>query len=158
MELDEALRVLASLEKEGVDYILIGGAALTLHGLVRSTEDLDLFVRPTAENIERLRGALRAVYDDPSIDEISTEDLLGEYPVVRYYPPEGELFLDILTRLGDFATFDSLEIQEIESHGIRIRLASPRTLYWLKKDTLREIDHVDAERLKEKYRFDEPEE
>lgn len=158
MELDDALRVLSSLAKEGVDYILIGGAALTFHGLVRSTEDLDLFVRPTAENIERLRRALRAVYNDPSVDEISTEDLLGEYPAVRYYPPEGELFLDILTKLGEFATFDSLEIQEIESNGVKIRLASPKTLYWLKKDTLREIDHMDAERLKEKYRFDEPEE
>jgi hypothetical protein len=158
MELDEALRVLASLEKERVDYVLIGGAALVFHGLVRATEDLDFFVRPTAENIERLRRALRAVYDDPSVDEISTEDLLGEYPAVRYYPPEGELFLDILTRLGEFATFDSLEIQEIESHGIKVKLASPKTLYWLKKDTLREIDHSDAKRLKEKYRLDEPDE
>ncbi|HEY0510844.1 MAG TPA: nucleotidyl transferase AbiEii/AbiGii toxin family protein [Thermoanaerobaculia bacterium] len=158
MELDEALRVLASLAEERVDYVLVGGAALAFHGLVRATEDLDFFIRPTAENIERLRRALHAVYDDPSIDEISTEDLLGDYPAVRYYPPEGEMFLDILTRLGEFATFDSLEVEEIESHGIPIRIASPRTLYWLKKDTIREIDHLDAERLKEKYRLDEPKE
>lgn len=96
MELDEALRVLASLEKEEVEYVLVGGAAMTFHGLVRATEDLDFFVRPTPENIERLRKALKAVWDDPSIDEISTEDLLGDYPAVRYYPPEGELFLDIM--------------------------------------------------------------
>src|SRR6476660_2232778 len=110
MELDEALKVLASLEKEEVDYVLVGGVAMNLHGLVRATEDLDLFIRPSAENFERLRRAMRSVYqDDPSIDEISTEDLLGDYPSVRYYPPTGEMFLDILTRLGEFATFESLE-------------------------------------------------
>jgi hypothetical protein len=149
MELDEALKVLASLEKEGVDYVLVGGAALTIHGLVRATEDLDLFVRPTPENIERLRRALQSLYQDPSIDEISTEDLLGDYPAVRYYPPSGELFLDILTRLGEFATFESLEAQEVEWKGVKVRVASPKTLYGMKKDTVRDIDRLDAERLRE---------
>jgi len=149
MELDEALKVLASLEKEGVDYVLVGGAALTIHGLVRATEDLDLFVRPTAENIERLRRALQSLYQDASIDEISTEDLLGDYPAVRYYPPSGELFLDILTRLGEFASFESLEAQEVEWNGVKVRVASPKTLYWMKKDTVRDIDRLDAERLRE---------
>jgi len=155
MELDEALKVLASLEKEGVEYVLVGGAAMNFHGLVRATEDLDLFVRPTGENVERLRRALQAVYQDPHIDEISTEDLLGDYPAVRYYPPTGEMFLDILTRLGEFATFESLEAQEVESNGVKIRLASPKTLHWMKKDTVREIDHLDARRLREKFRLEE---
>lgn len=157
MELKEALLVLASLEKEQVEYVLIGGAAMTFHGLVRATEDLDFFVRPTTDNIERLRRALRAVYDDSNIDEISTEDLLGDYPSVRYYPPEGDLFLDILTRIGEFATYDSLEFREVESDGVKIRLATPRTLYWLKKGTVREIDHIDAERLREEFRLDDGE-
>ena len=155
MELDEALKVLASLEKEGVEYVLVGGAAMNFHGLVRATEDLDLFVRPTAENIERLRRALKAVYQDPDVDEISTEDLLGDYPAVRYYPPDGEMFLDILTRLGEFATYESLEAQEVESNGIKIKLASPKTLHWMKKDTVREIDHLDAQRLREKFQLEE---
>ena len=149
MELDEALEVLASLEKEGVEYVLIGGAALTVHGLVRATEDLDLFVRPTADNVERLRRALGSVYQDPNVSEISTEDLLGDYPAVRYYPPRGRLFLDILTRLGEFATFESLESQEVQWNGVKVKVASPRALYWLKKDTVRDIDRLDAERLRE---------
>jgi hypothetical protein len=155
MDLDEAFQVLASLEKERVDYILVGGAALTLHGLVRATEDLDIFVRPDAENIDRLRRALRAVYQDPGIDEISAEDLMGDYPAVRYYPPEGDLFLDILTRLGEFATFDSLEVQEIDFRGIKVKIASPRTLYRMKRDTVREIDRIDAARLRDAFDLDE---
>ena len=157
MHTDELMRVLASFEKAGLDYVVVGGVALNLHGLVRATEDLDVFIRPTEENIENLRKALRAVYEDPSIDEISTGDLLGDYPAVRYYPPEGELFLDILTRLGEFASFDDIEAQEIEKDGLRIRVASPRILYWMKKDTVREIDHADAEKLKERFRLDDSE-
>ena len=70
----------------------IGAAAMGFHGLVRATEGLDLFIRATLENVERLRTALRAVYEgDPHIAEIVATDLLGEYPAVRYYPPTGDL-------------------------------------------------------------------
>jgi Nucleotidyl transferase AbiEii toxin, Type IV TA system len=62
-------RVLAALEREGVHYLVFGAAALNFHGLARFTEDLDLFVKPTRENIDRLKRALHAAFDDPHIDE-----------------------------------------------------------------------------------------
>lgn len=155
MRVDELLDVLRALDAEEVEYVLVGATALNVHGIVRATEDIDLFVRPTAENIERLRSALQAVYDDPDIEEISTEDLLGEYPAVRYYPPEGELFLDILTRLGSFAGYDDLEVETVEFEGLPVRVASPRALYRLKKDTLREIDRMDAELLRRRFDLEE---
>jgi hypothetical protein len=80
---DEIVRVLRAFEASGLEYVLIGATAMGFHGLVRATEDLDLFVRATPENIERLRAALREAYaDDPHIDEISSADLLGEYPAL----------------------------------------------------------------------------
>jgi hypothetical protein len=89
---DEMLRVLAALAAEGVEYVLIGAAAMGIHRVVRATEDLDLMIRANGENIERLRRALRATYPgDPSIDEISTDGLLGDFPAIRYYPPTGDL-------------------------------------------------------------------
>lgn len=151
MNMKEVMEILASLEREAVDYALIGGVAVNFHGIPRTTEDLDFFVRPTSENIERLRSALRKVYDDPNISEISTEDLTGDYPAVRYYPPDTDLYLDILTRLGEFASFDDLEVAEIEIDGVKVRLVTPRILYWLKKNTVRDIDRADAQFLKEKF-------
>jgi hypothetical protein len=54
-------------------------------GLVRATENVDVFVRATPENIESLRTAFRSVYaGDSMIDDIRTEDQLGEYPSVRH--------------------------------------------------------------------------
>ncbi len=158
MDLDDLLRILASFEKEGLEYALIGAVALNLHGIARTTEDLDLFIRPTAENVERLRRALRAIWDDPHIAEISTEDLLGDFPAVRYLPPGTELYLDILTRLGEFARYEDLEIIEKELSGVRVRVASPASLYRLKKGTVRVKDRLDAELLREKFDLpDEPE-
>ena len=151
MDMDEILRLLASFHDHGLEYAIIGGVALNLHGIPRTTEDLDFFIRPTEENVERLRQALHSVYEDPSIAEISTEDLLGDYPSVRYLPPDTELFMDILTRLGEVATYEDLEIVEIDLQGVPVRLISPRTLFELKRDTVRTKDKLDAVLLDEKF-------
>ena len=49
MDRDEILRVLRAFEASGLEYVLIGATAMGLHGLVRATEDLDLFIRATPE-------------------------------------------------------------------------------------------------------------
>jgi hypothetical protein len=151
--LDDVLRVIASLNRAGVEYAIVGGVALNLHGLVRATEDLDLFVRPEPENIERLRRALKEVWTDPDIDQITAEDLCSDYPVIRYGPPDGTLYLDILARLGETTRFDDLQIEVKEVEGVRARVATPRTLYRMKKDTVRPIDKADALALRTAFGF-----
>jgi hypothetical protein len=102
MDFDEARRILAALEREGVRYVLVGSMAMAAHGIVRATRDMDLFVSPDPDNVERLRRALRSLFEgDSSVEEIIAEDLAGEYPAVQYVPPHGLYSLDILARLGD---------------------------------------------------------
>ena len=151
MDPEETMRVLRAFESEGLDYVLIGAAAMAFHGLIRATGDLDLFIRATPENIERLRAALRDAYNDPHIDEISSADLLGDYPSVRYVPPVGELYLDVLTRLGEVANFETVESEVKDVDGIAVRIATPMALYRQKKGTVRPQDHVDAAALKERF-------
>lgn len=153
--LDDALRVIASLNAAGVDYVIVGGVAVNFHGLTRATEDLDVFVRPDAENIDRLRQALRAVWNDPDIDQITSADLCGDYPVVRYGPPDGTLYVDIITRLGDATRFSDLESEEKRIAGVRVRVATPRTLYWMKRGTVRPVDHADAAALRDAFNLDD---
>jgi hypothetical protein len=153
---DEIIRVLRAFEATGLEYVLIGATAMGFHGLVRATEDLDLFIRATAENIERLRAALRDTYDsDPQINEISSADLLGDYPAVRYYPPTGDLYFDVLTRLGEAASFESVEAETKEIQGTKVRVATPLALYRLKKGTVRVQDHLDAAMLRERFNLEE---
>ena len=136
--------------------MLIGAVAMGLHGVVRATEDVDLLLKPTADNVARLRSALGSVYPaDPCIAGIRSEDLLGDYPVVRYGPDGSNLSFVILANLGDSEDFASIEAQTIEVQGIPVSVASPRALYRLKAGTLRPIDHRDAAALREQ--FDIPE-
>jgi len=83
MTLDDARRILSALEREEVEYVLIGAMGMAAQGLIRATRALDFFVEPSPDNVERLKRALRAVFHDPSVDEISAEDLAGGYPAIE---------------------------------------------------------------------------
>lgn len=143
--------MLAALEREGVRYVVVGGVAMNLHGLVRATEDLDIFVAPTEDNIERLRNALTTVFADPHIEQITAADLLGDYPAVQYVPPDGSFYLDILTRLGERFRFDDLTVARVDFDGLEVSVAAPDTLYRMKKDTVRLRDRADAEVLRQRF-------
>ena len=96
--------------------------------------------------------SVATAYDgDPHINEISSEDLLGDYPAVRYYPPTGDLYFDVLTRLGDQLSFETVEAETKEIQGTKVRVATPSALYRLKKNTVRVQDHLDAALLRERF-------
>jgi predicted nucleotidyltransferase len=50
--------VMRTLADGGVEFILIGGLAATVHGSARSTRDVDVVYRRTSDNIRRLVHAL----------------------------------------------------------------------------------------------------
>lgn len=158
MNLPAVLEVLAALERHGVDYAVFGAVALNFHGIGRATEDLDVFVKPDLANIERLREALREVFHDNQVDELNPEELISDYPALRYYPPtetsEG-FYLDILTRLGELYPYHELETESIDIEGQRVRVITPEMLYRMKKNTARLKDQADAALVREK--FDLPE-
>ncbi len=154
MDSENLTAVFRELERNGVEYAVFGAVALGLHGLARATADLDLFIAPRTANIERLKTALRSVYKDDSIDEISAEDLCGEYPAVRYSPPSG-FSMDILTRLGEAFRYEDLDCESVAFGALDIRVVTPRMLWRLKKDTIRPIDQIDARALAERFGFEE---
>jgi len=146
-QFDEFIKVLAAVEEHEVDYILIGGVAVILYGMQRLTRDVDIFVKIVPENIDKLRKALYALFDDIAIEEITPSEL-NEYSVIRYGTPSG-FYIDIMAQLGEVATYDNLEYEIIDYHGIKIKVATPETLYKLKRNTLRDKDKIDALFLQE---------
>ena len=152
--LDRLPDLLAALNAEEVEYVLFGGQAVNLHGILRFTDDIDLFVSPAPENVERLRRALRWVWADPSIDEICAEDLAGEYAVVRYGTPD-DFYIDLVSRLGEAYDFADVESEWVERGGVRARVATPRMLYRMKKGTVRPLDRADAIDLKTKFQLED---
>jgi hypothetical protein len=155
MDLNEAKRILAAFERENVQYVLVGSMAMAAQGLVRATRDLDFFVSPVPDNVARLKRALKSLYDDdPNLDQISAEELAGDYPAVEYVPPHGRYSIDILARLGEAFRYETLEFEELVLDGIRIRVATPAMLYRMKKDTVRPQDRLDAETIRQEFDLD----
>jgi hypothetical protein len=157
IDFEETKRILAALEREGVRYVLIGAMAMAAQGLVRATHDLDFFVAPEAENVDRLKRAFKTLFDnDPNIDEISAEDLAGDYPAVEYTPPHGRYSVDILTRLGEAFRYPDIEAETLRTaEGTRISVATPRMLYRMKRDTVRPQDRLDAAAIKEEFSLED---
>ena len=130
------------MEQEKVDYVLVGGFAVILHGMPRHTMDIDLFVKYEQENIRKLRRALDSLYHDPDIEEITYQEL-NDYPVIRYGTPNGTV-IDIMTRQGEVIAYDDLEFETVDIEGRVIRIATPETLLKMKEDTVRPGDKLDA--------------
>jgi hypothetical protein len=152
LEFEDAKRILLALTEEGVRYVLVGSMAMAAQGLVRATRDMDFFVAPDPENVKRLRAALGRVFDqDPNLEQIRAEDLEGEYPAIEYVPPHGSFSLDILSRLGDAFRYDDIEAEDILIDGVRVRVATPRMLYRMKRGTIRPLDRIDAEAIRERF-------
>jgi hypothetical protein len=139
---EQFISVLDALEKHQVEYILVGGVAVILHGIERLTRDIDIFVKMERSNIQRLRDALHSLYDDESIDEITLEEL-QVYSVIRFGVSD-DFCIDIMARIGEVAVYEDLEFETIRHEDVNIRIATPEALYNLKKDTIRHKDRFDA--------------
>jgi hypothetical protein len=157
IDFEEAKRILKAMEREGVRYVLIGAMAMAAQGLVRATHDIDFFVSPEQGNVDRLKRAFKSLFDnDPNVDEISAEDLAGDYPAVEYTPPHGQYSLDILSRLGEAFSYGDIESEVLATaEGTRISVATPRMLYRMKRDTVRPQDKLDAAVIKEAFKLEE---
>jgi hypothetical protein len=77
-------RVIGALEQAGIPYMLTGSFASSYHGVPRATQDIDIVISPTADQIRTLVGLL---------------------PETEYYVDE-DAALDALKRQGRFNLVD----------------------------------------------------
>lgn len=65
---DDFKEFLKLLTAHRVDFLIVGGYAVGLHGYPRATIDLDVWIAPTAENAQRVVDALRVFgFDVPAL-------------------------------------------------------------------------------------------
>lgn len=65
--------MLLALNETGADFMIVGAHAVAAHGQPRATGDLDIWVRATSDNAERVFSALKN-FGAP-LSNLSTEDL-----------------------------------------------------------------------------------
>lgn len=65
--------------------------------------------------------------------------------------------IDLVSRIGDAFRFDGIESEDLVVEGVTVRVATPRMLYRMKRDTVRPQDRVDAENLRSTFGLSEEE-
>ncbi len=85
---------IALLNQHGVEYLLIGGYALAIHGHPRYTGDMDIWVRPERLNAEKVIAVLHAF--GFGVLDLSLEDFIRPGNIIQLgYPP---LRIDLITQ------------------------------------------------------------
>jgi hypothetical protein len=68
--------LLRVLSEHRVEFVVIGGLAVALHGYVRATKDIDIVPEQSPENLTRLWNALGEVDATPvELEEFRTEEM-----------------------------------------------------------------------------------
>lgn len=133
--------MLSAFAEESVKYLLVGAYALAVHGHVRATGDIDLWVERSRDNAMRVMAAL-ARFGAP-LHEIEARDF--EAPEVVFQIGVAPRRIDILTTI-DAVDFQAAwaEREEVEVAGSRVPVISRRHLLRNKRATGRAKDLADV--------------
>jgi predicted nucleotidyltransferase len=150
--------IFEALDREGVEFLVIGGVAVGFHGFVRATKDVDIVPSPEPENLERLAGMLATL--DAQVE--GAEEFKGE-ELPDPLDPEalalgGNWVLrtrlgrfDIMQWVGDDPLWEKLSPTAVEAEigGLPVKFASYESLVSLKEQAGRPQDLIDLQRLRE---------
>lgn len=143
--LDADLReLLALFNTHRVEFLVVGGHAVAFHGYPRFTEDLDLYVRPVADNATRILTALDAF----GFGELGLvrDDFIADDRVIQLGRAPNRI--DLLTRLWgvDFQDAWSRRVAGTLDE-IPVSMLSREDLIRNKRATARPQDLADAAAL-----------
>lgn len=137
--------LLVSLVDANVEFITVGGLACALNGYVRATEDVDILIRYSSENIQRLLQFL-SQYGYGYGAELVEADFSDEEGAIRVIE---EFPIDIFVVMAGnhFEDFQSHVLTE-SIQGRNIPYLDKAGLILLKQNSYREKDKMDVVQLK----------
>lgn len=137
--------MLQLLNEEEVEYLVVGAYAVMHHTQPRFTKDLDIWLRPTPENAEKIVKAFKR-FRMPFID-VTEEDFANEG--LQYVVGNPPTMFDFLTSLPALSFPDAWERKSIgEQDGFKVYFLSPEDLIKAKTLAARPQDLADIEELK----------
>jgi len=141
---EDFLEFIGLLEAHGVDYLIIGGYAVALHGFPRFTGDIDFFVAVNPENAAKLMQVFEAFgFGDIGIRH---EDFLRPDFVIEIGREPRKI--QVLTGIDgvEFAECRSRRVQ-VEWQGIHLKFIGKQDLIRNKRTSARSKDLIDVEEL-----------
>ena len=140
--LEDLVRLCRALNREQARYVVIGGMAVIQAGFPRATQDIDLLIDASPDNIARVRRALLDLPDQAVRD--MGEDDLAKYVVVKV---ADEIVVDLMARAGGVEYEEASRMVEVtDVEGVAIPFAGPALLLKTKQ-TVRDRDRIDREYL-----------
>jgi hypothetical protein len=134
----------SALCAEEVDFLVVGAHAVMFHTAPRFTKDLDIWVRPEADNATRVHRALTR-FGAPLAD-LTWEDLTRKGTIFQIGMAPNRI--DVLTSI-DGVEFDGAWERRVPTTygGVPIHLLSVRDLLVNKRAVGRPQDRIDVENL-----------
>lgn len=159
--------LLQSLAEEEVEYVLVGGLAVQLHGFLRSTFDIDLVLAMNEVNLNRFIGVAKH-YGLVPMMPVSIEALKNPGQLEQWYREKGMLafalrepqiggsVVDILVRPD--VSFDELKSNAVigELFSMQVKIASVDDLLTMKRIANRPKDQLDVVALERIKRGEDP--
>jgi hypothetical protein len=163
----KTIELLQSLADAGVEYVLVGGLAVQLHGFMRATIDIDLVLAMNDANLQRFIGVANACGLQPNmpvpIDVLRNASQIetwhrekGMLAFSLREPQAGGKVIDILVRPE--VPFDRLVRNAIrgELFGRKVMIAAIDDLLEMKRLANRPKDRLDIEALEKIKRGEDP--
>lgn len=139
--------LLSAFYKHNVDFMIVGGYAVNFHGYERNTSDLDIWVKPTKANLNKIGSAIFELgFDEDSVNTVKGFDCNKPFLFhVGSKPDDIEVF--------NFVT--GVKYEDAEPHripfkdedGLQVYFISVRDLILNKMLAGRTQDKLDVEML-----------
>ncbi len=138
-------KLLESLARAEVKFIIVGGVAVALNGFVRTTEDVDILIERSPENITRLLQAL-ARFGEGHARELTSadfDDAEGAIRIIEDFP------LDIFTVVRGKRYADLIRsVRQTRISDIDVNYLNAKALISMKEKSQREKDQIDVSALR----------
>lgn len=138
--------LLIELCEANAEFLLVGGWAVILYGHVRATDDMDIFVRPSTTNSERIFAALDAFGAPLRAHAVAPGHFAKEGDAYRF--GIAPLKVEVLTKISGVSFDDALQgSKTFELDGYQIPYIGKAALIANKKSAGRHKDLADIEEL-----------
>ncbi|MFA6316974.1 MAG: hypothetical protein WC943_06110 [Elusimicrobiota bacterium] len=146
---DDFAALVAALNQNKVEFVIVGAHAVAFHGYVRGTKDLDILIRSTPENIPRVLSALKD-FGFGSLG-LKESDFTGDHVIQLGNPPNR---VDFLSGISGVETEKAWKTRVKGTYqGLPADFISRECLLKNKRAADRGQDRLDVQKLEEQARL-----